>query len=65
VIESLHTRRHEQGEPAYDSVRGVFFEGSELFSNAGFRAKNHIQICMRNQRGILGYFRPRGNLLSR
>ncbi len=63
VIESLHARRAEQDEPSYDSVRGVFFEGPELFQNAGFRLKNHIQVCIRNPRCVLGYFRPRGDLL--
>ncbi len=62
VIESLHTRRETQGEPPYDSVRGVFFEGPELYPKAGFRERNHIQICVRKQACILGYFRPRGGL---
>lgn len=63
VIEALHTRRGKHGEPPYDSVRGVFFEGRELYPQAGFRERNHIQICVRNQACILGYFRPRGGLL--
>lgn len=65
VIESLHARRAEQDEQAYDSVRGVFFEGPELFPNAGFRTKNHIQLCIRNPSCILGYFRPRNSLTPR
>jgi hypothetical protein len=63
VIESLHLRREKLSLPPYDSVRGVFLEGPELYPNAGFRAKNHIQICIRNPRCVLGYFRPRGHLL--
>lgn len=42
----------------YDSVRGMFPEGRELYENAGFREKNHIQICVRNPNCILGYFKP-------
>ncbi|MBI2421655.1 MAG: hypothetical protein HYV27_02415 [Candidatus Hydrogenedentes bacterium] len=42
----------------YDTVRGVFWEGSELYPGAGFREKNHIQICVRNPSCIKGYFRP-------
>ncbi len=57
VIESLHARHRTEGKPAYDSVRGVFFEGTELYANAGFRTKNHIQICVRNPHCILGFFR--------
>ncbi|WP_456445242.1 hypothetical protein [Thiolapillus sp.] len=43
----------------YDSVRGMFPEGKPLYPNAGFRRKNHIQICIRNPNCILGYFKPR------
>ena len=43
----------------YDSVRGVFFEGKELYPNAGFKDKNHIQIAIRNPNFIKGYFAPR------
>ena len=44
----------------YDSVKGVFWEGHELYPNAGFREKNHIQICVCNPNCIKGYFLPRG-----
>ena len=43
----------------YDSVRGVFFEGKELYKNAGFREKNHIQISIINPNCIKGYFKVR------
>ncbi len=46
-------------------MRGVFFEGPELFPNAGFRTKNHIQLCIRKSSCILGYFRPRNSLTPR
>lgn len=32
----------------------------ELYANAGFREKNHIQICVCNPNCIKGYFLPRG-----
>ncbi len=56
VIESLHRRRLPL---SFDSVRGVFWEGEELYSNAGFKEKNHVQICIRNTNCIKGYFLPR------
>ncbi len=56
VLESLHSRRLPL---SYDSVRGVFWEGEELYHNAGFKEKNHIQICIRNPNCIKGYFLPR------
>ena len=46
-------------KPAFDSIRGVFFEGDELYPGAGFKEKDHIQICIRNPNCIKGYFLPR------
>jgi hypothetical protein len=56
VIESLHKLKKDN---PYDSVMSVFLEGNELYDNAGFRQKNHIQICVRNSDCIKGYFIPR------
>jgi len=58
VIETLHAFNRETARPAYDTVRGVFWEGSDLYPNAGFKEKNHIQICVRNINCIKGYFSP-------
>ena len=44
--------------PSFDSVRCAFWEGEELYPGAGFKEKNHIQICVRNHNCIKGYFRP-------
>lgn len=58
VVEALHTTMKTNGRPPYDTVRGLFPEGKPLYPNAGFREKDHIQICVRNTAQILGYFRP-------
>lgn len=53
-------RRQVQNHPdCFDSVRGMFPEGQELYSGAGFRESNHIQLCIVNPNCILGYFNPR------
>lgn len=57
VIEVMHNLVPSDEMP-YDSVRGGFFEGEELYPNSGFKSKNHIQICIRNPNCIKGYFRP-------
>jgi len=57
VIETLHELNEFDELPSYDTVRGVFEEGPSLYPNAGFREKNHIQICVRNPASIKGYFR--------
>lgn len=59
VIQSIHRLHRQQGNEPYDSVRGVFWEGNPVYPNAGFREKNHIQICVCNPNCIKGYFLPR------
>ena len=59
VIETLHTMREDSNQPSFNSIRGVFYEGEELYPNAGFRDKDHIQICIRNPNCIKGFFLPR------
>lgn len=58
AIQSLHKSISDDNEKEFDSVRGVFWEGKKLYPNAGFREKNHIQICVRNIDCIKGYFLP-------
>lgn len=59
VIEFLHNTMSAKGGAGFDSVRGVFFEGNELYPGSGFNEKDHIQICIRNSNCIKGYFLPR------
>lgn len=59
VFQFLHGWRTQQKDcPPYDTVRGLFFEGNDLYPGAGIKEKDHIQICVRDPRCILGYFRP-------
>ena len=58
VLRFLHQTREEDGDEAFDTVRAAFVEGDRLYENAGFAAKNHIQICVREPLCIKGYFRP-------
>ena len=59
VIMNLHNQVTELGEAPFESVRGVFFEGKELYPGAGFYQKTHIQISIRNPNLIRGFFIPR------
>ncbi len=59
VIQTTHALNLEANGKDYDSVRGVFFEGEDLYENAGFKHKNHIQIAIRNPACIKGFFIPR------
>lgn len=60
VIKALHKIRQVRKLPQYDSMRAAFIEGAELYPKAGFHAKNHIQIAVRNPSSIRGYFRLPG-----
>jgi hypothetical protein len=58
VIQNIHELNKKNNIQPYDSVRGVFWEGDPLYLNAGFREKNHIQICICNPNCIKGFFLP-------
>jgi len=58
VIESAHRIIERDNLTQFDSVRGVFWEGKPIYPEAGFREKDHIQICIRNPNCIKGYFKP-------
>jgi hypothetical protein len=44
---------------SFDSVRSAFWEGEELYPNAGFKTHNHIQLSIINPNCIKGIFLPR------
>lgn len=60
VINALHEFNKSSGTRQFDSVRGAFWEGEEVYPTAGFREKSHIQLCICNQDCILGLFLPKG-----
>jgi hypothetical protein len=64
VMQTLHQLREQEGQQPFQTVRGFFVEGSELYQNAGFRELDHVQICVRDLSCILGCFWPRGNCVS-
>ncbi|MCC6548297.1 hypothetical protein IT570_14140 [Candidatus Sumerlaeota bacterium] len=57
VLELLHILRKREHQQPFDTVRGMFVEGREVYPGAGFHEKNHIQICVRNPRCLKGFFR--------
>lgn len=58
VIQQLHDFNSQMGRVAYDSVRGIFLEGDPPYPGSEFRAKTHVQLCIRNPNCIKGYFMP-------
>lgn len=58
VIETIHAFYMSAKKPPFDTARGVFVEGKPLYQNSGFHGKTHIQVCVRKDSCIKGYFRP-------
>lgn len=59
VIQYLHQINKDANLTSYDSIRGVFIEGDEIYPDSGIKTKTHIQICVVNPNCIMGYFDPR------
>lgn len=59
VIQYLHKINNNAKLGSYDSIRGVFIEGEEIYPTSGIKTKTHIQICVVNPNCVRGYFDPR------
>lgn len=59
VFEHLHELRARKNQQSYDTVVGYFPEGGSIYPGAAVRQFDHVQICVRNEAKILGYFLPR------
>lgn len=59
VIQTIHDYNFDNNLQPYDSVRGMFDEGNEMYPNAGFKEKTHTQVCIINPNCIKGFFVPR------
>jgi hypothetical protein len=57
VLNWYLARAAHQGNE-YDTVRGGFIEGGEVFPGSGISKETHIQVAVRNPTCILGVFRP-------
>lgn len=58
LINRFCDRTVREGAP-YDTVRGLFQEGTPLVEGSALLSQNHIQIVVRNPAAIVGLFRPR------
>ena len=51
-------RLEKASDTHFDSVRGIFEEGSPAFPGSMIHLKSHIQIAIRNPACIVGFFSP-------
>jgi hypothetical protein len=59
VIQQVHEYNKMTGNRSFDSVRGTFDEGSEVYPGSGFKEKTHTQVSIINPNCIKGFFIPR------
>ena len=59
VIQQLHEYNNIKGLKEYDSVRGIFPEGKEIFPGSAIKEKTHVQVCIINPNCIKGLFVPK------
>ena len=57
VINHLHSIIAGKMEP-FDTIRGLFGEGSAIYEGSGFRERTHVQIAVLNLLMIKGVFLP-------
>jgi hypothetical protein len=57
VINVVHASQAKKGLEPFDTVRGLFTEGDELYQGSGFKKKTHIQIAACRNECIKGFFR--------
>jgi hypothetical protein len=57
VIDFTLNNFEEEYNIYFDTVRGLFKEGIDIYPDAGFQEKNHIQVSVRNPNCIKGFFR--------
>jgi len=58
VINYSYHLSSKEGMP-FDTVMGIFQEGTKAFEGSDILEKTHTQICVRNTDCIKGYFLPR------
>jgi hypothetical protein len=61
VIRWLHKILEDENMQPIDTLRGIFIEGEPLYPGAGFYAKTHVQMVVRNPSCIKGVFRVPAN----
>lgn len=62
VFTWLHNARASQEPPLppFQAVRAAFHQGEKVAPTSGFHANTHIQISLRDNNCILGWFLPEG-----
>jgi len=62
VFTLIHEIRDFRSPPSpfFQAVRGAFYQGAEVAPKSGFRAGTHVQIALRDNNCVEGWFLPKG-----
>ena len=55
-----HEMRQRDGHPSWQLVRAAFYQGRPILDGTEFRSGTHIQLAVRDQQCVLGWFLPEG-----
>ena len=59
VIETLHGIHEKSKLAPFSCTRAFYNEGEPLYKGAGFNSQDHVQLCVRDEFCIKGYFLPK------
>lgn len=63
IFTFIHQARDERNMQAFQAVRAAFYQGEEIAPASGFRARTHVQIALRDNSCVQGWFLPPGAAL--
>jgi len=65
VFTFIHDIRENSSPPlpSFQAVRGAFYQGAEVAPKSGFRVGTHVQIALRDNSCVEGWFLARGDKL--
>jgi len=63
VFEAMHEIQRQRRQRSFDTVAGYFPEGGSVYPGAAVRRFDHVQICVRDEARIVGFFLPRPRLV--
>jgi hypothetical protein len=60
IFNFIHESRKADGTEPFQAVRAAFYQGDEIAPLSGFRENSHIQIAVRDNACVVGWFLPSG-----
>ncbi len=55
-----HQMLERDGQPPFQMVRAAFYQGRPIVDGGEFRSGTHLQLALRDQQCVIGWFLPKG-----